>query len=213
MKYSEIPYFIYLSTLFIAVGIGWRRYKRLNFDLKLLLALFVVATIVEIISFILNRIADGNSWVSIIYMAIEYSTFGLIFSSWQKNAIVKYAIIISVPLYILIEIVGLFVTGYLPNLTFFIFSLASVFYVLFSSYTLIQLQKNDYGDIFRDHKFWITAGLLFYSAGTFVYYVIALYAYYNSNHYYSLYYMFLAVNGLSYIIYSKGFLCDIPRKT
>jgi len=201
-------YLIYLTTVFIAVAIGGFRFKKHNFEMRMLFWLFVVAAIEEVVMLVLARTGHHNSWTSLIYKAIEYSMLGLIFSRWIENPIARNTLIISIPLFIITEIIGLFVASNMANLTFFILSLATVFYALYSSYTLIQLQLNDYGNLFMDHRFWVTAALLFYSAGTIVFYVITMFVVSNV-----VYYLFLAVNGISYGIYSKAFLCDIPQKT
>lgn len=206
MEAYFIAYLFYLPTVFVAVAIGGYRFKKLNLEMRLLFWLFVAAAIEELVLVVLARTGHQNSWTSLIYAAIEYSIFGLVFSRWIVNSIIRNALIISIPLFIITEIIALFAASNMAITSFFVFSLSSVFYVLYSSYMLIQLQKEDYGDLFESYKFWVTAGLLFYSAGSIVFYVITIFMVNKIA-----YFLFLAVNGISYGIYSKGFLCNTPQ--
>lgn len=199
-----IPYLIYLPSLLLPVGTGIYGYRLLKFEMKLFLALFILALAVELVTFYMVIHGHNNVWVHSLYLPFEYALICLIFSRWQNGTIVKYAMLYSVPIFIVIEVLGLLFFPDIASLNLFAISLSCILYAVISSYTLIQLQFTDYGRLYRDHRFWMSSALLIYSTGCLSFYVfISIFPELP------IYYIFLGVNAVSYILYMVGFLCNI----
>lgn len=197
-------YMVYLGSVIVPTSIGTYGYRRLKFEMKLLLALMVITIAVEGFAFYLAFDQRNQNWVHHIYLPVEYGLIGLIFSRWQKTTFNKNVILFSIPLFVIACVMSVIVFRNLDQLNVFTTSLSCILYAVISSYTLYQLQKDDSGSLYRDYRFWVSSALLLYSAGS-----LSFFAFMKLFPSPIIWYAHMAVNMVVYITFGVGFVCHI----
>ena len=185
---------------------GIYTYRWLKPEMKILLLLFVIAALVEGYTFYqaLNR--ASLHWVHHLYAPLEYSLLAFVFSFWQKKAILIRALRLSIPIFILVCAVSIFTLENLKNLNNFTASLSNTLYVVVSAYTLLNLQRNDSGSIYKDYRFWISSALLLYSTSS-----LAYFAFHNYFFSFMIWAIHVTFNIVANLLYSMGFICQRLR--
>jgi len=191
---------VYLISVSIPLIIGIYGYRRLKIDMKLLLALIVLAFCVEVLTFCMSWEKIDTVWVHNIYLPFEYILIALIFSKWHDNVKFGKLIIYSIPVYILLHILSQVRMGDINQINSFSISLSCTLFVCISAYTLLILLKADIGSIYQDYKFWACSALLIYAAGS-----IAFWAFSKIIISFILYYIFLCVNAVAYFLFAAAF--------
>ena len=195
---------VYLASVIVPTSIGTYGYRQLKFEMKLLLALMVITLAVESFTFYLAIDQRNTNWVHHIYLPVEYGLIGLIFSRWQKTTFNKNVILFSIPLFVIACVMSVIVFRNLDQLNVFTTSLSCILYAVISSYTLYQLQKDDFGSLYKDYRFWVSSALLLYSAGALSFFAF-------TKLFPNIWYTHIAVNIVVYITFAVGFLCHIRR--
>lgn len=195
-------YMVYMASVIVPTSIGAYGYRRLKFEMKLLLALMVITIAVEGFTFYLAIDGRNTNWVHHIYLPIEYSLIGFIFSRWQKMTFDKNVILFSIPLFVIACVMSVIVFDNLDQLNVFTTSLSCILYAAISSYTLYHLLKDDSGSLSTDYRFWVSSALLLYSAGALSFFVF-------TKVFPNIWYGNIVVNIAVYLTFAVGFLCHI----
>lgn len=200
-----LPFFmVYMASVIVPTSIGAYGYRRLKFEMKLLLALMVITLVVEGFTFYMAKDGRNTNWVHHIYLPVEYGLIGIIFSRWQKTIFNRNVILFSIPLFVIACLMSVIVFNNLDQLNVFTTCLSCILYAVISSYTLYQLQKDDSGSLYKDCRFWVSSALLLYSAGALSFFAF-------TKLFPNIWYAHVAVNIVVYLTYGVGFLCHIRR--
>jgi len=193
------------SALF-PVGVGIGTIRRLKLEMRFLVGLFIFAALVEGITFYQALSSGGSHLAHYIYAPVEYALLIYVFSFWQENGIVRRAIRISIPIYILICLADMNMEKGLNSLNVLTRSLANIIYVLVASYTMLMLLRKDSGSIYRDFRFWIASGVLLYSSGSLAYFT--LHNLMPSDILLVVWYIHNGLNITANLMYAAAFLCQ-----
>jgi len=191
------------------LGTGIFTFRRLSADMRLLVLLFLLTTLVEGITFYQALTGVNSHWLHFIYTPISYGLLVYVFSGWQANDKVKWGSLASIPIFLAICVWNIVIQHRLDTINDFTQSLANVILVLFASYTFLWLLAEDLGSIYRDYRFWISAAVLIYSAGSLGYFV--MHNIISSERIVVAWYFHIVLNILANLTYSVGLLCQYRR--
>lgn len=162
----EILHYVSSYSGIVPLLVGIYCVKFLQRDMKILLAYFVIAFLVEIFAFILAIVYQTNIWLYNIFILIDYSFFIIVISQWQKKESVKRFLHFSIPIYFLIWIITQINLGSMSQLNNICHSIEAMIFTLVASFTLSQINKDSSGQSFlKNYRFIIVCGILFYFAG------------------------------------------------
>jgi hypothetical protein len=191
-----------ISTAF-PVAAGIINYRNLKKDMKILLFLFVVGTIIEMVATLIN---EHINWTRYIYVPLEYCLFMLVLSSWQENRNIKNITLWSIPLFIGICLISVLFRKDFTFIDSTTISLSCVLYASICLFTLIGLLYKDTGSLYKHYIFWICSGLLLYSANGVIFY--SLTNYFQSTIIWQIGAIATIISNICYVI---GFLCYRPQ--
>jgi hypothetical protein len=192
--------------MIIPLSIGAFSYRRLHFEIRLLLLLFLIAAMVEGNAFYLVQNHKNAYWLYHVYMPLEYGLLAVIFSFWQKKQWMRTALRSSIPLFVLICIWDMVVNKNLEDLNYFTASIAFTLYVGISSVTLLYLLTDNSRSIIKDCRFWVGAALLIYSAGGLAYF--SFHKTIVGDFLIGIWVIHSILNIVAYILYSVGIICQ-----
>lgn len=187
----------------VPLSTGAYLYRRLNLDMKILLLLFAIVVLVEGYTFYQTLNKTDYYWIHHIYMPFEYGLIAFVFSCWQKKPLMRRALRISVPIFLLVCLADMISSRNLNNFNDFTAPLACTLYIGISAYTLVNLQKESPDSGLKNYRFWVGTALLIYSAGGLAYF--AFFDYFFS---YEIWAIHAALNIIAHILYSIGFICQ-----
>lgn len=166
--------------------------------------MFGIMTVVEAAALFLALSKRNMYWLYHLYLPIDYALMILILSFWQSNGYLKRALRISIPVFIIVDLIYLFLYGSLTEQDSFGISLEYIIFVLTAAYTLYNLQSRDSGYLYRDYRFWICSGLLIYSASALAYF--AFYDIFSEVRILQIWALHACLNIMSYLFYSAGII-------
>jgi hypothetical protein len=207
MIFSQDPLYLAAMGIYIVpLVIGIFRFKILNLEMKLILLWFFLAMVCDWYVFWIMIANKSANWTRYYYLPVEYTLIAFAFSRWLKNRNIQRILVFSIPIFIAICIISALAKDSLlfnDNLTI---PLSCLIYTIISLYILISLLNENYAFIYKNHKFWICAGLLLYSASGVIFYSLS--------NYYPLY-IFFQINTsimiVSTVFYSIGLVCYRPQ--
>lgn len=208
-------YLRYSSSLSVVIPtfIGIVRSRNLGVKLKFLLLYLIITLIKEIICVRLSLQKERNLHIYNLALIFNMIPLFLVYyyefsEKLLKNvvlALITVATIFSVANITLIQGIEVFNTFSVLVINFFLTALTLLYF-----YTILKKAENL--NLIKIPLFWMSAGLLVYSAGTFL--IFSLYEIYN-NLSYSTSVKIWAINSILYILlnllFSIAFLCQ-PRK-
>ncbi len=206
-SYYPFYYAMLISTL-IPIIIGIIGFRRLGPELKILWGLLVISVLVDLYTFRRSTVYGVNSQSAhFFYILIEYCVYAFVFSFWQDKRLIKNMFRYSMIFIVLIGTLRFSSINNAGNFESFFASLTSVLFVIISAYTLFALQLGDFGSIYKNFRFWISAGLLLYAAGS-----IGFLAFINIHRSTTVWIANVIVNIISYFLYGTGFIFNIREK-
>lgn len=182
------------------------RYRRLKLEMKILAFLFFITLLDEIYSFIQVIRKMDVHWAQHLYTPLEYTLTILAFSFWVNNSLLKKTMRISIPIFIAICIISIFILPNLHNLNTFTASLSSVVYVLVSAYMILAIQNELADSVASDNRFWMSSALLIGSAGSLVYF-----SFHDFVFSWTIWGSHAVVNVIASIMFAIGFICQQRR--
>lgn len=154
----------YSGIIPLIIAIYCLRY--LHKDMKILLAYFVVASIVDISNVILGKVFGTNIWLFNVFILIDYSFFIVVLSLWQNKESMKRLLPFSIPVFFVIWIVTQILKGTISELNEPARSIEAMIFTLVASFTLNQISnKSSDQSLLKNYKFIVVCAILFYFAG------------------------------------------------
>lgn len=166
----KIPLFAHVAAgfYFFPAAAGMIRWKRLNMHLKLF-ALFCVYSIIHIIAeFILGRLGIANQFLSNIYRLLQIECIFFLYHHWLQDTVVKNGIKISALLYFIFWIFDTIAHPFPNEFREPIAVVANILMLVSSLIVIENLFRTTQDSIFAHSVFWISSGLILYTAGTIV---------------------------------------------
>lgn len=163
-------------TCIIPLIIGVKKYRELDQGGKLLTINLLIVLCAEIISYILlagyRTFAISTQIVYSIYTPIEFVLFILMFRYWHDGKTVRKLLTISIPVFLLLWIVGqawLSYTGKFMEgqvvLADVLLPVESLILIIVAIGTLVKIIRDATTPVVSSPLFWITAAILFYFTG------------------------------------------------
>jgi hypothetical protein len=206
------PYLSALSQVIVVLVIIKNR-DRLDFEMRILAAYFVLALIVDVTQVFLAINGISNLWTSHYFFPIQYALLTLVFYYWNRHSSLEKFMLYSIPLVIAAWSLGTIWLGNLAKTLTYVEPASAIFLVLASSYTLIRSDRLEGSSVLDMPAFWVSSATIIFFGGTVVLTSLST-AFLKS----SLETMRLAwstqsiANILANILYAGGFLC-LRRKT
>jgi hypothetical protein len=193
----------------IPLSAGARRYSRLRPEARLLLILFGLTVVIEAYGYYCGQTKQNVYWLFHIYTPLEYSLLMVVFSFWQKNAVLARALRLSIVIFAFICIVNALIPNNLTKMNSFTISLSCIAYALVAAITLISLKQSDCGNISKDMRFWVSSGLLVYSSGGVGFFVF--FPMIAQSYLVAVWSVYSVINILAYVLFGIGFLCQCQQ--
>jgi hypothetical protein len=198
-------------TTCIPIFFGFRYYKELSGEMKILIWYLVSSFVFEIIVniLILMSISHNTLWISHVFPIIEYTFLVVIFSRWQKNMVLKKAYLWSILLMAAFTIVNTFFFQSVAQVSTYGMSIHKLLLIGISAFVLLELNKENIYPLTREYRFWVATGVLFYNLTTLLMFSLTnLILSYGEQFFKPIFMMNLALNIIMYLIFAKGFLCS-----
>jgi len=204
-KYAIITDISAASTA-IPIIVALLRLRTLKPVMKIFLGLIGFALIIEIIAEILTkRCGACFSIVLHIYTPVEYCIYMWIFQTWITNDVVKKAVKLSAPLFVIFAIIYSGFYANLKSLNILTASSASTIYIMLSVYVLLGMFAERGKPVLGLFRFWVCATLFLYSSGSIVFF--ALGDVWIANYMLEIWYIHVILNFASYCGYAVAFTC------
>jgi hypothetical protein len=205
-----VRFYYILSTFSSAIPLitGFFYFAKLKLDLKIFLGLLFFATVFGTVAFFLVEKGYNAYWLMHVYVPIEFSLFVIIFSLWQERQLFRKFMAAIIPLFLGLCVYDVLDTVRLQHNVNLTESVACIILAGISSLTLIDIEKKAKTIIIGDYRFWISSGLLIYSAGS-----LAYFAFFPSYSSIVIFVIYTSLNILSYLIYTIGIICQGRLRT
>ena len=162
---------IQVTCTFPAIA-GITCYRRLSKGAKILTYYFVIAAIVDIVSFYLVRSGHNSVILYHFFDPIEYFCFVFAFSYWTGNVKLTKILRFSIIGFFMLSLINSLRMQDIFHYSFAALSIAYLVYVLVSSLTISNLIRNDTGVIHTNPVFWLAASLFVMSANNALFYMV-----------------------------------------
>jgi len=194
-------------SFFIPLISGIKYFSRLDRQMRLLVLLMIVEGLTESSTFILSEIMkSGYHWIHHIYLPIEYIFYALIFSRWIKKDIYAKSVLYSMPVVVIFAIYNSLFLQTLNQLNSYAITLALICYTIMTLRVLYQIMNEDLGRILKNNKFWVSTGLLIFSAGDLAYF--AFYPLVTRHYLIAIWAIHVIFNITVHIFYAVGIICQ-----
>lgn len=190
------------------IGLYVRRF--LSTELKILLLYFVLALVADFIAAYLSSQGINNLWVFHIFTIVEYGFLTIILSMWQKNAVLKRVLQLTVPVFTLLGIVAIAFLEDTTQFNNFSNPIAQLLLISASAITLFELHNEGPQSVFGDPRFWIGSGILVYNASTLV--IFSLSNLLSMELLIVVFTFHTFMNFITNLTYAGAFLCRVPIK-
>ena len=195
-----------IGSTAIPIFAGVFRLFRLKTEMALLLCLLTLMLNFELYSLSLYLNGKNPYWLQHVYSPIEYIFVIVIFSFWIDNARFRKMLFISIPVFILLAVVTVMTFESLDISNGFMASISCIAYIVVSLLVIHNIFTTKNGLVYKNYKFWVSAGFLLYSSGSILYF-----SFYDFLASYHLWLFHNICNVLANIIFTIGFLC-LPRR-
>jgi len=196
-----------IFSLLIPLIPGIKYFSRLDRQMRLLVFLMMVVGITEASTFYLSEILGrGYHWVHHIYFPIEYTIFALIFSKWIKKYLYSKLTLYSIPIIVIFAAFNSLFLQSINQLNSYAITLGLICYTVITLFVLYQIMTEDLGRILKNNKFWVSTGLLIFSAGDLAYF--AFYPLVNEHYLIAIWAIHAIFNIIVHIFYAIGIICQ-----
>jgi hypothetical protein len=175
-------------------------YRRIKIEMRLLISLFILAVVVDTYSIYQATNGISNTWLLHIYTPIEYGILVMVFSFWQKNALAKKILRLSIPVFVVIFMANKLLLENFHYFDHITSSIEGIALIAISAFTLIYLPWQNPVPIHRSPRFWVASAVIIYFSGTILTFSLsALFV---------IWYIPTVLNLVANIVYTGGFLCQ-----
>ena len=195
----------------LSAGIYVRKY--MTFEMKVFFLYIVISQVSDIMLAFFGIRNINNLWLTHIFVIVEYGFLMWLFASWQKSGLLKGLLLGSIPALVLIGILAVIFFVDVRRSNTVTWPVSSLMMTAVSAYTLIRLQAESSGSVFREPRFWISsAALLYFSSSLAVISLGNVIASLPREQAHRLIAIHSMLNLLANIGYAGGFLCLVPPK-
>jgi hypothetical protein len=201
---------VYSSMIPISIGIYL--WKKLVWEMKILLVLFIFGFATDMTVTWMPKDARWPYWLEHVYVLIELILVMVILISWQKSQYVGRLFQILIGLYILFWVFAKFT--YEPfNTTFYLTgSMSSVVLALCAGYTFLLVIGDQVQTLFHDYRFWILLPFVLYFTGRLMPVALQIVLFHHSREdLYLVWSINWVIAIISNILFSIGFTCPQTR--
>lgn len=210
----EQAFYIYLVLLLLISIIGISRYKKLTRGFQILVILIISTLISETIKKIVGKIYHNSMPVAHLWAVIEYCFFSYIYYHLLQGTLIKKAIIASMFLMVILEIVNVAVFESLLQFPSVIMNVSQIVYVIYSLFLFSQMLLNPAEiSLFKQSLFWFNLNVLFYGTTMFLNYALTSYFIQNKLDSAILIGFSVAVNYIFYIVIGISILINNKNST
>ena len=160
--------YIYFVASLVPVSVGFVRFRSIGRPMKVLTVLCVLSLVSATAAFILGRFNINNHFISNAYMPVEVVLIMLVYFFSARVTKHRRVLVGSAVLFVAVWIIDK-VLFEIPNQISSRMALVSRLLLIASSLFMISVASNDATAKLSDKAvFWIAAGVILYSAGTFI---------------------------------------------
>jgi len=145
---------------------GGFRYRSLPQPLRFLEYLLIFVFVMTVIELILSGYFINNLWAVHISTIVECVVVSIIFSLWIKRSLLRSALFGSVAGFIIIWIIGKFSFEPFTQFDGWTSTISKIIQITFSAILFVEVVRESDIDWTKDPRFWVTAGVIIYSAGS-----------------------------------------------
>lgn len=157
------------SSVAVAV-LGLWKFKTLQQEVKLLVALLVILVVIEGLSLYLILSYEGNNlWLSHLVTLLQYVVLAWILAQWQSQEGKRRGILISIWVFIGLWLAAKLTVEGFNQYDNYTATLSGAMLVVIAAQTLQQLNYGNLKNFFRNSRFWISLGVLVYFSGTLIF--------------------------------------------
>ena len=152
---------VYFTTVLVP-AIAWITFRRQPADLKLLTYFFTITLIFESLS-VFSIIKGGTAnWIVNIFVAIEGIILLCLLHQWGPPGLFKKLLIMAGAIYIAFWAYINFIAGSIYNFNEEQIVLKGIILIISSCHVLIYYSFSNSGKIYKEYRFWMLTGILFY---------------------------------------------------
>ncbi|NIU00146.1 MAG: hypothetical protein GWN01_04160 [Nitrosopumilaceae archaeon] len=210
----SVPIGAWLSmfSAFLLMFIGILRYKYLPQEIRLLLLFFIIVVANESFTTYMTFKEKNTYWIFHIYTLIEYSLLILVLSYWQKNKVLRQSLLWSILFYGMIWLVAKISIEKVTHFDNITAAISHIILVGVATYTFYTMSKENFRNLFRDPRFWISSGIIIYYTGNLLWLIFGNVMLSWPLTYLTIaWYLHWSINILANVFYAGGFLCQIHR--
>jgi hypothetical protein len=166
----SFPTLSYIATfsLFIPVFFGFKKFERLQYEMKTLVILLFISLVSGNVALYLALKGISNLWIFHITTLIEFSFLMFILARWQVHKLAKLILYSLIPFYAILWTIAKFTIENLRHFDNFTSTLANSILVIAALGTLIMIVWNRTGNLLKDIRVWVLTAILVYYAGNFM---------------------------------------------
>ncbi|MGH1363613.1 MAG: hypothetical protein ACRBF0_08660 [Calditrichia bacterium] len=185
------------------IGISVR--KSFNLANGLFWSYIVFLTIVQLGMMWLAGMRINNIWILNLMIPVQSVWLAYLLYLWAKRPQMRVYLNLSLGLLISVWIVSQYFIGSLHRLNFVTLSIQCVIFSILCVLALYGLIERQAGIVHQDERFWFILGLLFYFAGTSLFYTLGYVLEEENSR--SLWIIHSFTNIIANLLHSWGFLC------
>jgi hypothetical protein len=152
---------------------GWIRWKHLSHEMRILFGLLAFYVFFLAGQVLTTLRGINNLWAVDVYAILEFIVFGIVFCKWTKNEKAKLSMKSVTVAIVILWVIAKFSVEPLGTEPIYITPLEMTSLIAMALYTLIGLVQENPETMFKKARFWVSAGVLVYYAGTLPLFVLS----------------------------------------
>ena len=200
--------YIYLLSEVAVMIVGGTLYKRLPRALRILTGLILFNVIETAFEWLFASFSIRNLWMSHVNTLVEFVLIMVLYSFWLRTPFIRRILPLCFIMFVSIWIVSKFTFEPFTQLDSWTATISKFIQIFFSVVILVDVVKGVDIVWTNDHRFWVTAGIVIYSAGSMFMFALFNKMLVLSPDYlkvvWSLNWVLLILSNLLYI---RGYLC------
>jgi len=162
----SVMFYIVVLVQVGAICVGGFRYRSLPRPLRLLEYLLVFSFVMTIIERILASHYINNLWAAHISTIVEFVIVLNIFSFWMKQHLKRLVLFGCLIGFIILWIISKLLFEPFSQFDGWTAAISKIIQITFSSILFVEVIKDSDIDWTKDPRFWVTTGVIIYSAGS-----------------------------------------------
>ena len=151
---------------FLPVVVGWKRWKSLGGETRILLALLTFYVFFLVVELATTFMAIRNLWLADTYTLLEFVVLAVIYYRWFTNDTPRKAVKYSIGAVVILWMIGKVSFEPLGGNSNYLCPLETVLLIVMALSTVLVLVNDNVEMLFRRPQFWVSIGLITCGAGT-----------------------------------------------